>query len=110
MLEKRSDVTAMGGSTTQPVTVTGGGVDAAVIGVGNTEAGGVGHADTEERPTPEVLRALLVPATATLAASALGTPVVSALVVLGAPASTTYMEMESTTPAALVHWSHRPQP
>ena len=31
--------------------MTGGGVDAAVIGVGNTEAGGVGLADTEEADT-----------------------------------------------------------
>ena len=41
----------MGGSTTRPITVTGGSVDAVVIGVGNTEAGGVGHADTEEADT-----------------------------------------------------------
>ena len=40
MQEKRSDATVTGGGTTRSVTVTGGGVDATVVGAGNTEADG----------------------------------------------------------------------
>jgi hypothetical protein len=46
--EKRSDATTTGDGTARSVTVTGGGVDATVVGAGNTEAGGAGVAGTEE--------------------------------------------------------------
>ena len=48
MQEKRSDATTTGDGTARSVTVTGGGVDATVVGAGNTEAGGAGVAGTEE--------------------------------------------------------------